>query len=98
MFNLVGIHDDVAEEMRLNYRKGKALRRAGRAQVQLVRAEEYEREKALTAEEKPEESGLSFAERRELSKAKQQKLPHLREAAKAGIEALDAKSMRRNEN
>jgi hypothetical protein len=37
IFYLVGIHDDVAEEMRLNYRKGKALRRAGRAQVQLVR-------------------------------------------------------------
>jgi hypothetical protein len=88
MFNLVGIHHDVAEEMRLNYRKRKELRRAERAQVRLVRTEEYEQERALAAEEKEEEAGLPFAERRELRKAKEQKLRQLREGAKAEIEGL----------
>jgi len=88
MMNLLGMHHDVAEEMRPNYRKRKELRRAERAQVRLVRTEEYEREKALAAEEKEEESGLPFAERRELRKAKEQKLRQLREAAKAEIEEL----------
>ena len=88
MMNLLGIHHDVVEEMRLNYHKRKQLRRAERAQVQLVRTEEYEREKALAAQEKEEEAGLPFAERRELRKAKEQKLRQLREAAKAEIEAL----------
>ena len=88
MMNLLGIHHDVVEEMRLNYRKRKELRRAEGAQVRWVRTEEYEREKALAAQEKQEEAGLSFAERRELRKAKEQKLRQLREAAKAEVEAL----------
>jgi hypothetical protein len=88
MMNLLSIHHDIAEEIRLNYRKRNALRKAERAEVRLVRTEEYEREKALAAQEKDEEAGLPFAERRELRKAKEQKLRQLREAAKAEIEAL----------
>jgi hypothetical protein len=88
MFNLVGIHHDIADEMRLNYHKRKELRRVERNQVQLVRTEEYERERALAAQEKQEEAGLSFAERRKLKKAERQKLRKLRDAANAEMEAL----------
>lgn len=88
LMNLLGIHHDIAEEMRLNYRKRNELRRAERAQVRLVRTEEYEREKALAAQEKEEEAGLPYAERRELRKAREQKLRHLRAAAKAEIDGL----------
>jgi hypothetical protein len=88
MFNLVGIHHDIVEEMSLNYHKRKELRRVERGQVQLVRTEEYEREKALAAQEKQEEAGLPFAERRKLKKAEKQKLRQLRDAANAEMEAL----------
>ncbi len=88
LMNLLSIHHDIAEEMRLNYRKRNELRRAERAQVRLVRTEEYEREKALAAQEKKEEAGLPYAQRRELRKAREQKLRQLREAAKAEIEGL----------
>jgi hypothetical protein len=59
--------------------KERAAQGRERAQMRFVSTEEYEKEKARVAQEKEEESGLPFAERRELRKAEQQKLRQLRE-------------------